>query len=78
MEAAELSYWQVNLPSDRDGLMAVLDELQRSWTDAQTALIPAIKLGNGYLLQQVVATLATQLQIVEQRLIHWDAAIGGP
>ncbi|THF87237.1 hypothetical protein E7T09_08815 [Deinococcus sp. KSM4-11] len=70
MDAAELEHWQSSLPTDRDELGVMLEQLQTDWMEAQAALIPAVKLGNGYLIQQVVTTLAQQIQIIEAVLVH--------
>ncbi|GHF53697.1 hypothetical protein HNQ07_003502 [Deinococcus metalli] len=70
MDTAELERWKADLPVERDALEMLLEELQAQWLTAQAALIPAIQLGNGYLIQQDLATLNTQIRVVEAHLTH--------
>ncbi|THF88390.1 hypothetical protein E7T09_04070 [Deinococcus sp. KSM4-11] len=78
MDTEELERWQGTLPTNRDDLLVILEQLQADWLEAQTAFTAAVRLGTGEVIQQVVMTLAQQIQIVEQHLIHGDAATGEP
>ncbi|THF84378.1 hypothetical protein E7T09_20460 [Deinococcus sp. KSM4-11] len=78
MDTAELDRWRASLPTNRDDLMVILEQLQADWLEAQVAFTAAVRLGTGEVIQQVLTTLAQQIQIVEQHLTHGDAATGEP
>ena len=70
MTPTEFEHWQAGLPTGYDELTALLTTLQEAWVHAQTALISATRLGNGYLMQDVVTTLRQQIRVVEARLLE--------
>lgn len=70
MTPTEFEHWQADLPTGCDELTALLTTLQEEWVHAQAALLPAIRVGNGYLIQDMVNTLSLQLRTIETRLLQ--------
>ncbi|THF84366.1 hypothetical protein E7T09_20390 [Deinococcus sp. KSM4-11] len=69
MDAAELEQWQSALPTDRDELELILEQLQADWIEAEAALLAAIQHGSGDIIHQVITVLGQQIRIIEDRLL---------